>query len=125
MQTFTVIGDPVRRRILELLAAGECTAGAIVEVVRRERGISQAGVSRHLRILREAGFVVVRSEGQRRIYALDPAPLQDIDDWIGSFRAFWSHRLDALATEIERGKKERRKVRREERVPLRSRRRRA
>ena len=111
MHIFSVIGDPVRRRILELLAAGERPAGAIVDVIRKECGISQAGVSQHLRILREAGFVTVRSEGQRRIYSVDPAPLRDIDAWLEPFRAFWTHRLEALATEVARGKKKRQNAR--------------
>ena len=107
MHAFDVLGDPVRRRILELLAGGEQTSGAVVEVVQREFGISQPAVSQHLRVLREAGFATVRAEGQRRLYAIAPAPLQQVDAWIDQFRGFWERRLDALATEVARGKRKR------------------
>jgi DNA-binding transcriptional ArsR family regulator len=105
MHAFDVLGDPVRRRILELLAEGEHASGAIVEVIQREFGISQPAVSQHLKVLRDSGFASVRAEGPRRIYAFDPRPLSDIDAWIARFRGFWAHKLDALATEIARGKK--------------------
>lgn len=109
MHAFDVLGDPVRRRILELLAEGEHTSGAIVAVIRAEFGISQAAVSQHLRVLRETGFATVRAEGPRRIYAVDAAPLREVDDWIGQFRKFWTHKLEALATEIARGKRARKR----------------
>ncbi|HEY8584469.1 MAG TPA: metalloregulator ArsR/SmtB family transcription factor [Capillimicrobium sp.] len=86
MHAFDVLGDPVRRRILELLADGERPAGAVTEVVRREFGISQPAVSQHLRVLRESGFATVRAEGARRLYAVDPAPLRDVDAWLDRFR---------------------------------------
>lgn len=108
MHAFDVLGDPVRRRILELLAEGEQTSGAVTAVVRAEFGISQPAVSQHLKVLREAGFTTVRPEGTRRIYAVRPEPLQDVDVWLQQFRRFWTPRLAALATEIERGKRERR-----------------
>lgn len=108
MHAFDVLGDPVRRRILELLAEGEHTSGAITEVIRSEFSISQPAVSQHLRVLRESGFARVRAEGPRRIYAVDAEPLQEVDDWLGRFRRFWEHRLDALATEVARGKRTRR-----------------
>ena len=108
MHAFDVLGDPVRRRILELLADGEQAAGAVGAVVQAEFGISQPGVSNHLRVLREHGFATVRAEGTRRLYAVDPAPLQEVDMWLEPFRRFWNQRLDALATEIARGKRERR-----------------
>jgi len=108
MHAFDVLGDPVRRRILELLAEGEHTSGAITEVIRSEFSISQPAVSQHLRVLRESGFASVRAEGPRRIYAVDAEPLQEVDDWLGRFRRFWEHRLDALATEVARGKRTRR-----------------
>lgn len=108
MHAFDVLGDPVRRRILELLADGELPAGQITAVVQREFGISQPGVSAHLRVLRENGFARVRPEGARRLYAVDPAPLQDVDRWLDRFRSAWDHRLDALATELARGKRARR-----------------
>ena len=108
MHAFDVLGDPVRRRILELLADGEQSAGAITAVVQREFGISQPGVSQHLRVLRENGFARVRPEGARRLYAVEPAPLQDVDRWLERFRQAWDRHLDALATELARGKRERR-----------------
>lgn len=107
MHAFDVLGDPVRRRILELLSEREHTSGEVVEVIAADFGISQAGVSQHLKVLREAGFAQVRPEGTRRIYVLDTAPLRDIDDWLERFRIFWPHKLDALATEVARGKKQR------------------
>ena len=107
MHAFDVLGDPVRRRILELLSEGEHSSGEVVAVISAEFGISQAGVSQHLKVLRDAGFARVRPEGTRRVYRLDAAPLRDIDDWLERFRAFWPHKLDALATEIARGKKAR------------------
>ncbi|SFO98046.1 DNA-binding transcriptional regulator, ArsR family [Amycolatopsis arida] len=103
-----MLGDPVRRRILELLADGERTAGAISAAIREEFGISQPAVSQHLKVLREAGFATVRAEGARRLYAVDPAPLREVDGWLDRFRRFWTPHLDALATEIARGKRERR-----------------
>ncbi|MEV6694923.1 metalloregulator ArsR/SmtB family transcription factor [Micromonospora sp. NPDC051196] len=108
MHAFDVLGDPVRRRILELLADGEQAAGAVSEVVRAEFGISAPAVSQHLRVLRESGFVTVRPDGTRRLYAVEAAPLQEVDIWLGRFRQFWSQRLDALATELARGKRQRR-----------------
>lgn len=107
MHAFDVLGDPVRRRILELLAEREHASGEVVAVIAAEFGISQAGVSQHLKVLREAGFAQVRPEGTRRVYALDVTPLRDIDDWLERFRVFWPIKLDALATEIARGKKAR------------------
>ncbi|WP_367129678.1 ArsR/SmtB family transcription factor [Saccharothrix sp. HUAS TT1] len=108
MHAFDVLGDPVRRRILELLADGELSSGAVTEVVRREFGISQPAVSQHLRVLRENGFARVRAEGARRLYAVDDQGLREVDEWLDRFRRFWSGHLDALATELARGKRERR-----------------
>jgi DNA-binding transcriptional ArsR family regulator len=107
MHAFDVLGDPVRRRILELLAKGEHSSGDVVEVIGSEFGISQAGVSQHLKVLRDNGFAHVRPEGTRRIYELDTTPLRGVDDWLERFRVFWPHKLEALATEISRGKKQR------------------
>lgn len=107
MHAFDVLGDPVRRRILELLARGELRAGEIAQVIEREFKITHAAISQHLRVLRDAGFASVRVEGPCRIYALDVAPLQEIDTWLHPFRAFWTQKLDALETEIARGKKQR------------------
>ncbi|WP_129790856.1 helix-turn-helix transcriptional regulator [Sphingosinicella sp. CPCC 101087] len=108
MHAFDVLGDPVRRRILELLAGGEQSSGSIVEVIQHEFGISQPAVSQHLKVLRESGFATVRADKQKRIYAVDTAPLKEVDQWLERFRAFWEPRLEALATEIARGKRKRR-----------------
>jgi DNA-binding transcriptional ArsR family regulator len=110
MHAFDVLGDPVRRRILELLVDGEATAGAITEAVRAEFGISQPAVSQHLRVLRESGFARVRADGARRLYAVDAAPLREVDAWMAPFRRFWEQRLDALGTEIARGTRARRRA---------------
>ena len=83
-------------------------AGDVVRTVGDEFGISQPAVSQHLKVLRESGFAGVRTEGTRRVYSLDPTPLRDVDEWLDPFRRFWAPRLDALATEIARGKKSRR-----------------
>ncbi len=108
VHAFDVLGDPVRRRILELLAEGELTSGAITAVVQAEFGISQPAVSQHLKVLRDSGFATARPEGTRRLYAVDSAPLQEIDVWLDHFRRFWNQRLDSLATELARGRRERR-----------------
>jgi DNA-binding transcriptional ArsR family regulator len=108
MHAFDVLGDPVRRRILELLAAGETSAGDVTATVREEFGISQPAVSQHLRVLREHGFATVRADGTRRLYAVDPAGMQEVDAWLEQFRGFWTGRLAALGTELARGRKARR-----------------
>lgn len=108
MHALDVIGDPVRRRILELLTDGERSAGDIGDVVQREFRISQPAVSQHLRVLRESGFATVRPAGTRRLYALDPAPLAAADAWFDPFRRFWQPGLDALGTELARGRRARR-----------------
>ncbi|RKN86287.1 ArsR/SmtB family transcription factor [Paenibacillus ginsengarvi] len=105
MNAFDVLGDPVRRRILELLAENERRSGDIVEVIQHEFGITQAAVSQHLRVLRDNGFANVKVDKQRRIYSLDARLLQEVDDWLDRFRAFWEPKLSALETEIARGKK--------------------
>jgi DNA-binding transcriptional ArsR family regulator len=108
MHAFDVLGDPVRRRVLELLESGEQSSGSIAAVIQAEFGISQPAVSQHLRVLRDSGFTTVRAEGTRRLYAVDSAPLQEVDMWLERFRRFWDQHLDALATEVARGKRERR-----------------
>ena len=105
MHAFDVLGNPVRRRILELLAKGELTSGAIVDVVQEEFGITQPAVSQHLRVLRESGFASSRAEGPRRVYFVDALPLEQVDEWLEQFRMHWERRLDALATEVARGKR--------------------
>ena len=107
MHAFDVLGDPVRRRICEVLAEGETSAGAIVDVIGDEFGISQSAVSQHLRVLRENGFASVERDGARRLYSVETAPFRQIDDWLDSFRGFSEHRLEALATEVARGKRRR------------------
>jgi DNA-binding transcriptional ArsR family regulator len=109
MHAFDVLGDPVRRRILEVLAEREHASGEVVEIIAAEFGITQAGVSQHLKVLRDSGFANVRAEGTRRLYALDTAPLEEVDNWLEHFRGFWTHKLMALGTEIARGKKRRHK----------------
>jgi DNA-binding transcriptional ArsR family regulator len=109
VEAFDVLGDPVRRRILEVVADGEQAAGAIGAIVQAEFGISQPAVSQHLRVLRESGFLRVRPEGTRRLYAVDPNGLRDVDEWLDRFRRFWAPPLAALATELERGKRTRRR----------------
>ena len=107
MHAFDVLGDRVRRRILELLAAGEQPSGAISAVIQGEFGITQPAVSMHLKVLRDNGFATVRAEGARRLYAVDTGPLQEVDAWLEHFRGFWTQHLDALATELARGRRER------------------
>ncbi len=108
VHAFDVLGDAVRRRILELLADGEMSAGAIGEVVQEQFAISQPAVSQHLKVLRDNGFTTVRPDGQRRLYAVNGAALRDVDEWLEGFRRFWTPRLNALATEVARGKRHRR-----------------
>jgi DNA-binding transcriptional ArsR family regulator len=111
VHAFDVLGDPVRRRILELLANTELTSGVLSDVIQREFGISQPAVSQHLRVLRDNGFATVRPDGARRMYAVAHEPLRDIDTWLEQFRRSWTQHLDALATELARGKHERRENR--------------
>ena len=108
MHAFDVLGDPVRRRILELLADGEQTSGAVTEVIRAEFGISQPAVSQHLKVLRDNGFATVRPDGPRRLYAVQDTALREADAWLGRFRRFWTPHLAAMATEVARGKRQRR-----------------
>lgn len=107
MHAFDVLGDPVRRRILELVGDGELAAGAIAEQIGEEFGISQPAVSQHLRVLRESGFAEVRVDGARRLYSVGGDGIAEVDAWLERFRGFWTQRLDALGTEIARGKRER------------------
>ncbi len=109
MDAFAVVGDPVRRRVLELLAVEELSAGAVCEVLQAERRISQPAVSQHLKVLRDSGLVSVRVEGSRRLYTVEVGPLHEIDTWLELFREVWTPRMDALATEVARGKRERRR----------------
>ena len=95
---FNAIAEPQRREILVLLRAGERP----VTELARELGMTQPGASKHLRVLREAGLVRVQSRAQHRIYALDPAPLAELDDWLAPYRALWNDRLDALGAHLDR-----------------------
>ena len=108
MHALDVLGDPVRRRLLELLADGERPAGELAGQIGEEFGISQPAVSQHLKVLSRYGFTTVRAEGARRLYAIDAEPLKEADVWLSAFRAFWVPRLAALDTEIARGARERR-----------------
>ena len=92
-------------------ARGACAGPATVGELAALLPIARPGVSRHLRVLREAGLVEVRQEAQFRVYSLRPEPLAEIDDWLGLYRALWEQRLDALHTEVARGKRERRNAR--------------
>ncbi len=107
VHAFEVLADPVRRRVVELIAVTELTAGDIALRMGREFGVSQPGVSQHLRVLREGGFATVRAQGAQRWYSLDPAPLAELDGWLQTYRRFWAARLDALDTEIRRGRRDR------------------
>jgi len=98
------LADPGRRTLLEILRDHPATAGELAAALP----IARPGVSRHLRVLREAGLVEAQHDAQRRIYNLRPEPLAELDAWLGSYRALWQNRIDALHTEIARGKKARR-----------------
>ena len=98
IDSFEVLADPTRRRIVDVLRDGECAVNDIVERV----DIHQSGVSRHLRILSEAGFVQVRPEGSQRFYSLRAAPFKDIDAWVSRFRSLWEARLDRFGEALER-----------------------
>jgi DNA-binding transcriptional ArsR family regulator len=104
VEALEAIADPTRRRILELLRDGEVAAGDLCG----EFTISRPAVSRHLRVLREVGLVQSRVDGQRRVYALDARPLAELDVWLEPYRRLWAQRLDALDTEIRRGRRNRR-----------------
>lgn len=92
------ITDPTRRRILDAVRGGECSVGELVEIV----GMHQPGVSRHLKVLRDAGLVEARSDANRRLYRLRPEPLRELDAWLEPYRVEWSNRLDSLERHLER-----------------------
>ena len=104
VQSLGALADPIRREVVDLLAAGELAAGELAD----RFPVSRPAISRHLRVLREAGLVRVRTEGRHRFYALDPGPLRELDTWLERYRDLWAHRLDALDTEIARGRRARR-----------------
>jgi DNA-binding transcriptional ArsR family regulator len=95
---FEIIAEPNRRAILNLLASSEQSVGEL----ERELGMSQPTVSKHLRVLREAGFVEATIDAQRRVYRLNPEPLQEVDAWLAPFRQFWSAHVDALERHLDR-----------------------
>ncbi len=101
MQAIEALADPTRRRIVELLADGERSAGTLAS----EFPVSRPAFSRHLRVLRESGLVQAREEGTSRLYSLDPAPLQELDAWLDRYRGFWAQRLDALDTQLRRARR--------------------
>ena len=101
------LADESRRTMLDTLSRGPATAGELAALLP----IARPGVSRHLRVLREAGLVEVHQDAQRRIYTLRPQPLAEVDEWLGRYRVLWEQRLDALHTEIARGKHQRRSTR--------------
>ncbi len=100
MNAFDVLGDPVRRRIIEILAEGESTAGHVVEVITTEFGISQAGVSQHLKVLRDSGFATSNPQGSTRLYKLEPGGFSSVDDWLHNIKHFWTKHLDSLEQEL-------------------------
>jgi DNA-binding transcriptional ArsR family regulator len=104
VQSIAVLGDPVRRELIDLLARRELAAGELAG----HFPVSRPAISRHLRVLREAGLITVRTEGKRRLYRLDPRPLRELDTWLERYRDLWAQRLDALDTEIARGRRARR-----------------
>jgi DNA-binding transcriptional ArsR family regulator len=95
--TFEVVAEPTRRRILDLLLAGELPVGDLVTGL----AMSQPGVSRHLRVLRDAGLVRSRTDAQRRLYSISPAPLAELDGWLAPYRRLWADRLDQLASHLD------------------------
>jgi len=113
MQTdaFQTLADPTRRRIVEVLCDGEQQVNDIVE----QAGIHQSGVSRHLRILHETGFVSMRADGQRRLYSLRPEPFRELDGWLAKYRRLWQARLDRLGAALEEQRKRRRASKKEPR----------
>ena len=104
MEALAAVADPTRRELLRLLVDGELSAGDLAG----RFPVSRPAISRHLRVLREAGLVRARTDGKRRLYTLDPRPLRELDDWLEPYRDLWAHRLDALDTEIARGRRARR-----------------
>lgn len=105
MHAFDILGDPVRRRLVELLAESDKTAGELTSVIREEFGISQPAVSNHLRVLRDSGFAAAQRQGSRQRYRLQPEPLSEVEAWLRKHRARWTvalDALDALETELHR-----------------------
>jgi DNA-binding transcriptional ArsR family regulator len=97
MTAYAALAEPHRRQILDLLRAGERSVNDLVARL----ALSQPGVSKHLRVLRDAGLVEVRADGRRRWYGLRPEPLAEVDEWLEPYRAYWAGRLDALERHLE------------------------
>lgn len=108
MHALDVLGDPVRRRILEVLADGEASAGAVGATIADEFGISQPAVSQHLKVLRDNGFATVRPQGTKRLYVVDARGPSEAREWLSTFEQFWLPTLAALDTELARGRRQRR-----------------
>jgi DNA-binding transcriptional ArsR family regulator len=99
--SFAVLAEPSRRAILSMLSSSERSVGELMD----ELGLPQPSVSKHLKVLREGGFVESRVEAQRRVYRLNPKPLQEVDEWLAPFRRFWSKHVDALEQHLDRMEK--------------------
>lgn len=112
LDTFQTLADPTRRRIVEALRHGERQVGDVVELA----GIHQSGVSRHLRILHEAGFVSMRPDGQRRLYSLRPEPFRELDAWLAKYRGLWEARLDRFGAALEKRQQNSRATKRSKRT---------
>ena len=110
-EIFEALADPTRRRIIEALSGGERQVNDLVEQV----GIHQSGVSRHLRILHDGGWVSMRPDGQRRLYSLRPAPFGELEDWLAQYRKLWEARLDRFGAALEKKRKGRRPTKESER----------
>jgi DNA-binding transcriptional ArsR family regulator len=110
MDPFAVLADPTRRRILEILAGGERSAGELTAAIQAQAAVSQSAVSQHLGVLRDGGFATVRVQAQRRIYRTDPAALRLVAAWLDRVMPTFDQQLDALATEVARGKRARRQA---------------
>ena len=108
LEPFEILADPTRRRIVAALRGGERQVGDIV----REAGIHQSGVSRHLKILHQSGFVSVRPDGQRRLYVLQAEPFRELEAWLQDYRGLWETRLDRFGAAVEAGRKRARTARR-------------
>ena len=105
MEAFAALADTTRRRLVEVLVDREHSVNELATKFE----LTQPAVSQHLKVLRDTGFATVRIDGPRRLYTVASAPLQEVDAWLDRFRGFWTHRLDALATEVARGKRDRKR----------------
>lgn len=113
MQPLDALGEPVRRRILEVIGVSEISAGAVARALHSELGLSQPATSQHLKVLRDSGLVVVRAVGTSRLYRVDADRLGEAAAWFDQFADPWQQPLDALQTELRRGQRQRRQQRRD------------